>query len=135
MSRRRRQRESKSYTYSTLKRDAFVVASTPAVLLQRALSPVLSPITETANLLDDWRTWSPEPRTRRPKTFSGSSPVIKSSRTATPFGYADFFAAPQAVVRCVRRKARREIMHALKKAGKRGPKGRYRRNLWSGVHC
>lgn len=135
MARRRRQNTSSSYTTHTLKRDALAVASIPTVLLQRALSPVLSPIEQTASLPDDWRTWVPEPRLRRPKTLSGVFPVTKTSRKATPFGYQDHFAQPASVVLCVRRGQRREVLHALGKAGTRGPKGPYRRSMWSSVKC
>lgn len=135
MARRRRSQTSTSYTTHTLKRDVLTIASAPVALLQRALSPVLSPVEQTASLLDDWRNWVPEPRSRRPQTKSGNFPVIKQTRKATPFGYTDHFAAPGAVVQCVRRHRRREVLHALRKAGRRGKKGPYRRNMWSGVHC
>lgn len=49
------------------------------------------------------------------------------------------FGAPKFVLRCVRRKVRNEVLHALGKTGKgsgRKLKGRkYRRNTYSGVHC
>lgn len=134
-----RRRRHKNYTTKTLKRDVLTVASLPARLLERAISPVLSPIetivTGSKDLIDDWRNWSPEPRTRRPKTFSGTTPVIKTSRTATSYGFTQHFAAPQAVIQCVRRHRRREVLHALRKAGKRGKKGPYRRSMWSEVKC
>lgn len=134
-----RRRRHTNQTTHTLKRDVLTIASDPASLLQRALSPVLSPIEiivpRSADLSDDWRNWVPEPRTRRPQTFSGQSPTIKTSRRATPFGYTDHFAAPTAVVQCVRRNQRREVLHALNKAGRRGKKGPYRRSIWSDVKC
>lgn len=137
-----RRRRHKSTPTQTLKRDALTVASLPARLLERALSPVLSPIVYADNfvtasraLLDDWRNWEPDAIIRRPKTLSGSVPVTKTSSRATPYGFTQHFAAPQSVVMCVRRHRRREVLHAFGKAGKRGRKGRYRRNMWSSVKC
>ena len=45
------------------------------------------------------------------------------------------FAVPKKVAICIRRKARREVLHALKltKKGKGG--GARKRNLWSNVKC
>lgn len=133
MARRRRHQNSYQTPRSAT---SYTVASVPSpTLLLRALSPVPMPITQRAYLPDDWRNWEPDPIVRRPKTFSGSTPAIKTSSKATAFGYQDHFAAPAAVVQCVRRKQRREVINALGKAGKRGKKGPYRRNLWSTVKC
>lgn len=44
------------------------------------------------------------------------------------------FAVPDKVILCVRRKRRREVMFAIRKAGKRGQR-RPRRNYWSSVSC
>lgn len=136
MARRRRKSDTSKTYHHYQKRDVLTVAIDPASMLLRPLRPVpLGIESPRANLPDDFRTWSPEPRLRGPQTFSGSTPVIKTSRKATPYGFTDHFAAPQAVVRCVRRGQRKEVIHALGKAGKRGPKGRYRRNMWSNVKC
>lgn len=46
------------------------------------------------------------------------------------------FANPKHVAICVRRKARREVLHALKLTKKRGKGGgKTKRNLWSTVKC
>lgn len=42
-------------------------------------------------------------------------------------------ADPRNVAVCVRRKDRREVLHALRRVGRGG--GRRRRNEWSDVHC
>lgn len=132
---RRRRDKTNTNTPKLLQRDLINIASNPSVLLQRALSPVLSPIAMTASLPDDWRTWEPEPRLRRPRTFSHSIPVTKPSRKATPYGYTQHFAAPDSVVMCVRRKTRREVILAKRLAAK-GSKSRYRRRTeWSDIKC
>lgn len=134
MARRRRNQSNHTLT-NLLQRGYLNASSDPASLLLRPLRPVLYEIEPRASLPDDLRSWVPEPRLRRPQTFSGNTPVTKTSRKATPFGYTDHFAAPGAVVMCVRRKQRREVIHALKLSGK-GSRARYRRrNSWSGVHC
>lgn len=46
------------------------------------------------------------------------------------------FAAPERVVLCVRRKRRKEVLHALKKTGRGGGRQRRRRRTWfSDVSC
>lgn len=131
---RRRRHNQKSYTTKTLQRDLLNIASYPTMLLERALSPVLTPIEQMASLPDDWRNWSPEPRLRRPRTFSQSVPVTKISRTATPYGFTQHFAAPDSVVMCVRRKTRREVILAKRLAAK-GARSPRRRTQWSNVKC
>lgn len=49
-------------------------------------------------------------------------------------GAAVGFAVPERVAVCVRRHERREVIHALGKAGGGGSRRR-RRNYWSDVHC
>lgn len=133
-----RRRRSNTTTYNPsnyYQRGNFISAIDPASMLVRPLRPVLSEIEFTASLPDDLRTWVPEPRLRRPQTFSGTIPVTTHSRKATPFGYTQHFAAPQSVVMCVRRKQRREVIHALNLTGK-GAKARSRRRTsWSDVKC
>lgn len=45
------------------------------------------------------------------------------------------FSAPESVSVCVRRKRRKEVLHALKKAGRGGPQRKRRRSQWSHVSC
>lgn len=45
------------------------------------------------------------------------------------------FDVPAKVAVCVRRKRRKEVLHALKKVGKGSGGGKRRRNFWSGVQC
>lgn len=84
--------------------------------------------------IDDRRTFDFEPATRPARLFSGSTatttatPVAKKSeraRSRVPYQIA--FSAPQETLVCIRRKQRREVLHAHKKTGKRGQ----RRRRWS----
>lgn len=60
---------------------------------------------------------------RRPPNLFRSRPVLA-------------FSAPRHVVVCVRRRRRREVLHALRIAGRGGRRGRrYRRNAYSDVRC
>jgi len=101
-------------------------------------NPVL--VTRTHVLrLDDRRQWSPVPRSWRP--------VGATSRDARRLVLRDVpykpgvlphqvsFRVPDKVALCVRRKVRKEVMFATKKAGRGGAKARYRRNAWSDVKC
>lgn len=45
------------------------------------------------------------------------------------------FATPNLVTLCLRRKARKEVLHALKRVGARSGKGQRRRHLFSDVKC
>lgn len=44
------------------------------------------------------------------------------------------FPTPKSVIICIRRKIRREVLHALRRVGSGGGKKR-RRNEWSDIHC
>lgn len=108
-------------------------------------SPVVrSPLSE----VEDNRYWRPDPlpgarslrrwtvRTKlnpRRKTIGRSSNrLLRDIQNLT-------FSAPKFVIRCVRRKVRDQVLHALGKTGKgSGRKLRnrkYKRNSYSGVHC
>lgn len=45
------------------------------------------------------------------------------------------FRAPNQVIVCVRRKTRREVLHALNLTGRGSGGGRRRRNVWSSIGC
>lgn len=45
------------------------------------------------------------------------------------------FDAPKAVSVCIRRNQRKEVLHALRRAGKRGSQRKRRRTQWSHVSC
>lgn len=106
-------------------------------------SPVTVIQTTPADVLGvvDRRTYSPTPyrviasprkAARLVPDRTGQS--IRDQVGPVPAGVQ--FNIPKKVAICVRRKARREIMHALKltrKAGKGG--GKRNRNLWSTIKC
>ena len=74
-----------------------------------------------------------------PKTTLGKSAVIKqASSSPAAKGVQKTtqmrFIAPKEVITCLRRKQRKEVMHAIKKAGKSGQK-RPTRNQLSNIKC
>jgi len=89
--------------------------------------------------LEDRRTYHPDGPVRSPRSITSSYPTYIAAPkprndpwAATPPGIA--FDAPNDVLICVRRKQRKEVLHALKKTGKTGQK-RPHRNPYSNVHC
>lgn len=103
----------------------------------RPLSLLTLNPTETATQilreLEDRRTYLPDYRTRPAASQRRSDarlvqdPTQKSLRRIT-------FANPAHVAMCLRRKIRREVLHALKVAGGKGFK-KPRRNAWSDIGC
>lgn len=90
--------------------------------------------------VQDWRRYDPRPVTSRPaKTFSGSDAQVrvgrgsKQARNRVPKSLG--FVAPEKVVVCVRRKTRKEVLHALGYTGRGSGGGRKHRNHYSKVHC
>lgn len=92
-------------------------------------------------VLEDRRYYDPLPDVLRvPRAFpqeaarirAKSSPV-KGVRNDT-LSHRVGFAVPDRVAMCVRRKQRREVIHALGKSGSGGSRRR-RRNAWSDVDC
>lgn len=64
----------------------------------------------------------------RPRTLGGKARQVKKVR------HAQRFNVPDDVAVCVRRRMRREVLHALRKT-RGGAGSRKRRNFWSGVYC
>lgn len=87
----------------------------------------------------DWRRYDPEPVTSRSaKTTVGTNARIRASGSArgkmsVPKSLG--FVAPQKVVVCVRRKTRKEVLHALGYTGRGRGGGKKRFNHYSKVHC
>lgn len=91
--------------------------------------------------VEDRRTFHPERSLRPPMTFVGGASRLvakrppSSGRSSYP-GARIGFEVPRAVVVCVRRKQRKEVLHALGKVGRgAGTTRRRRRNGWSDVDC
>lgn len=112
--------------------------------LRFVLSSVLNPLTiqprELLRLYEDRRTWSPEkPSARVPRSFSRPTQLrgtsdTRSSHSAKFPPSAQAFKNRDEVLMCVRRRVRKEVLHALKKTGRGGQKSP-RWNAWSQVHC
>lgn len=112
-------------------RDTLVVASPRAALLPR--SSLLA--------IDDRRTFDFEPASRPARLFTGSTAAITATPVAKKTGRASMrvpyqiaFSAPQETLVCVRRHRRKEVLHALKKTGKRGQR-KPRRSTFSNTRC
>lgn len=102
---------------------------------------------EGLRLIEDRRTFYPEPHrpARSLRRAADATVTVRSVPSKAPTKVrprADLFFAPEAfafksprhVLICIRRKMRREVLHALRKAGKGGMR-HPRRNAWSDVHC
>lgn len=79
--------------------------------------------------IEDRRVYHPDGPHRAARSISGRS----DHRLIDPWKGISFD-RPDEVVICVRRKTRKEVMHALKHAGKAGQR-RPRRNRYSDVEC
>lgn len=94
-------------------------------------------------LQDDRRRFHPAGPLRPAFSFRAADRriVVKQSSRSAPKRndtYSDWrvaFAVPHRVAVCVRRKQRREVIHALKLTGKGSRARRHRRNTWSDVDC
>lgn len=90
--------------------------------------------------VEDRRTSHPDGPARAPRSTRSthvnyaiaSHPSRSSNPWDVPTGVA--FEDPSRVLICVRRKQRKEVLHALGKAGKVGQR-RPRRNHYSEIHC
>jgi len=89
--------------------------------------------------VEDRRTYHPDGPVRSPRDVRGlrvstsAAPrPPKDPWAATPSRVA--FSVPQEVLVCVRRKQRKEVLHALNKTGKSGQK-RPHRNYFSDIQC
>lgn len=141
-------------TYQTSRRDHPSIASEAAGLetylgLNRHLLstpfPLVLPSTEdflSAGLDSDRRFFHPDPFNGPRINFSTPARlrVLPRSSSSTwnrsdPFlSHRLGFHTPQRVALCVRRKARREVLHANRQAGRRGLRPP-RRNAWSSISC
>lgn len=86
--------------------------------------------------LEDRRRWHPDGVFRRLETFGfrDSARVRVQARRSFRFPDVFRFADPRRVIRCVKRKERREVLHAIKKIGSGAGRPK-RRNYWSNISC
>jgi len=108
----------------------------PTLSLSQMLKPIHIPPL-IALLGEPPRT--PDRRSYRPD--APSAPPVSTVRSAArvvsrgPHFHSLSFAQPRQVTICLRRKVRKEVMHALNHAGKGGRQRKRRRNFWSDVSC
>lgn len=94
-------------------------------------------------LLEDRRLFHPERAVRPALSFyRDAGRVIVSKGVSSPQRLRNDissrigFSVPKHVAVCIRRKERKEVIHAIGKAGRGGRvSSRRRRNYWSGVDC
>lgn len=94
--------------------------------------PVLRPPVELLEV-EDRRTFHPLGGFRPARSLGPRSDARVQVRRFRPFRYSDVFqfAVPDRVAVCVRRRERREVLHAKRSLGR----GAGRRNYWSGISC
>lgn len=119
---------------SKSRRDAVVITNRRLPTL-----PYVSvPPTDVSSLLreiEDRRNFHPAGPQRDARSFALSSHSLSASpskRRDVPRGVS--FAVPDEVLICVRRRQRKEVLHALDKTGRAGQKPP-RRNYYSDIHC
>lgn len=113
------------------------VSASMSVLPQ--LSRTNDPFGVLALPVADRRTWHPAGPLTRPwaAPFSSSRQVAKQNPSFNQPSYTKAvvaFQAPDGVAVCVRRKRRKQVLHAKGVAGKKGIR-RYRRNYTSNYSC
>lgn len=118
--------------------DAISQPQSLAVLLRP--SPVQLPVSVTPlREVEDRREYHPVKFHRPARDVSGQGHkpvVVKPSRKfgrVLPFGLR--FAEPARTVLCVRRKTRKEVLHAIRKTGKGVRRRKPRRNWFSRISC
>ncbi|AZL83003.1 hypothetical protein [Apis mellifera associated microvirus 42] len=102
--------------------------------------PTVALVTLSHTTYPDRRTWSPA------RVLSGpAARNVNATRLVAADRVGDAvrrqtkapirFAVPEKVALCVRRQRRKEVLHAFKKAGRKGPQKKHHRNQWSNVSC
>lgn len=99
-----------------------------------------APIGTLLSSIDDLRSFDFEPDTRPARLFTGVPASVSVTSTPTKsrppnkVPYQIAFNAPRETLVCVRRKRRKEVLHAFKKTGKGGQR-KPRRSQWSDTKC
>lgn len=124
-----------------------LTVSLPAVS-RSSLSPILSPSRSILREIEDRREYHPL-QDARPARFmtGGPSHVTVKDRSYGKQVYRDpfsgrsgtkaaiSFVGPDGVLVCVRRKRRKEVLFAKRRAGRSGKQRRHRRNWFSSISC
>lgn len=124
-------------------RDTSDIANDPLELLTPSEPwPVFPTFGTTSRLseVDDGREFDPGRRVSAARSLSGGaarvvdrSPVVRSFDNKPRLSHGHLqFDAPRDVVVCVRRRRRREVLHAKRRLNGRGAR---RRSEWSNVFC
>lgn len=135
--------KSKSRNHSNKRRDIPRIANATALPFEMP-SPRLSPMAYLSEI-EDRRRYDPSGGTSPARSVSRPQHTLvlpqpknpdrlgnRVRNSQLPSGVA--FQSPEKVLVCIRRKMRKEVLHALKKAGKTGQK-RPRRSYYSDIHC
>lgn len=112
-------------------RDHFPIANPWLSAVRVSIAPA------DLSIFEDRRTFHPLQDFRPALTFGkrSSARVIDRVKPARSFRPSNFhFAVPNKVAICVRRKRRKEVLHALGRVGA-GSSRRRRRNYYSDVRC
>lgn len=110
---------------------------TSRIATPRVLDPLFRLAPLPLAVFEDRRDFNPDGPYRRPATFSRrafADVVLKPAPRAFSFPDVFGFRVPDKVLICVRRKQRREVLHALRRTGS-GAGRRRRRNYYSAVSC
>lgn len=105
-----------------------------------ATAETFTPQVDDMREIEDRRLFNPDPlkpaRSIRGRGVSIQPKAETKRRKVVAWSNPQFaFKAPKATLVCLRRSIRKEVIHALKKAGKRGKGRRRRRNQFSDVRC
>lgn len=115
------------------------ISLTPRVARVVPLTPAVAQL----RLIQDLRTFYPQPALRPAFRLDGARasltvarPASRSTaRTKSLLPSAVGFHQPQQVLVCVRRKRRKEVLHALRKVGRGFGRRKKHFNKWSNVRC
>jgi len=120
-----------------------LVSSPPRPVVMRPRVVVARRIPSALSMIEDNRRFHPLGLARPPRGLFLRPRIVappirrrKVSKAVAPFRVpaALGFQLPDKVVRCIRRKSRREVLFALHRTGK-GSRTPKRRNMWSEIHC